>query len=281
MFLNFLVAIFAYAIYKKDIQIEEQPAAASVSQAGLDRRISPYSDQVRRVVLVAFIISGFTSLAYEVIWTRQLILFLRTSIYAFSGMLVVFLAGIALGSIFMRNMVDKFVRPIVVFGLLELVVGILSVINLFLFPAFGGYSLDTMAGRIGVLAATVTIVFPLTFLFGMIFPTASVCYARDVSGTGSSVGWLYSANTIGSILGALLAGFWLIPSWGSTNAVILLSLLNVSLGLLLLWLTSNSSMRTKICYLAVIPDFISVDFIKLKEKILLCQPSNCGSKKRN
>ncbi len=39
-----------------------------------------------------------------------------------------------------------------------------------------------MCGRIWVsLAATVMIVFPLTFLFGMIFPTASVCYARDIS----------------------------------------------------------------------------------------------------
>ncbi len=201
---------------------------------------------------MAFIISGFTSLAYEVIWTRQLILFLETSIYAFSGMLAVFLAGIALGSIFMRNMVDKLVRPLVVFGVLELVIGFLSIVNLYLFPVFD-FSLNTALGRLGMLGGTVAIVFPLTFIFGMIFPTASVCYAKNVSGAGSSVGWLYSANTIGSILGALLAGFWLIPGWGSTNAVVLLALLNVGLGLLLLWLETSSSRRTKICYLAAVP----------------------------
>ncbi len=72
-------------------------------------------------------LSGFTSLAYEVIWTRQLILFLQTSIYAFSGMLAVFLSGIALGSIFMRNKADRFVRPLVIFGILELVIGFLSI----------------------------------------------------------------------------------------------------------------------------------------------------------
>jgi len=87
----------------------------------------------------------------------------------------------------------------------------------------------------------------------MIFPTASVCYAKEESKAGSSVGWLYSANTIGSIFGALLAGFWLIPGWGSTNAVILLALLNVGLGLLLLWLEAKSSIRTRIYYLAAIP----------------------------
>jgi spermidine synthase len=265
VFLNFLVATLAYAIYKKEVQSEEQHSLSIVSQKRLDRRISPYSDKVRRVVLVAFIISGFTSLAYEVIWTRQLILFLRTSIYAFSGMLVVFLAGIALGSILMRDKVDKFVRPIFMFGIMELAIGLLSVINLFLFPAFGDYTLDTMMGILGVLAATIIIVFPLTFLFGMIFPTASVCYAKDASGTGSSVGWLYSANTIGSILGALLAGFWLIPMWGSTNAVILLSLINVGLGLLLLLLEGKSSIRTTIYYLAVIP-ILFVLILQVKEK---------------
>jgi spermidine synthase len=269
VFLNFLVAGLAYTIYKKEVPTEDGPVFSEALPGQMLRKISPYSDKVRRVVLLAFIISGFTSLAYEVIWTRQLILFLQTSIYAFSGMLVVFLAGIALGSLFMRDMADRFVRPIVVFGILELVIGFLSVGNLYLFPVFDGYSLGTMSGRLSVLAATVIIVFPLTFVFGMIFPTASVCYAKDVSETGASVGWLYSANTIGSIFGALLAGFWLIPVWGSTNAVVLMALLNVGLGFLLLWMDSRGSMRTKICYLTVIPIlFLLIFQVKVKDPFL-------------
>jgi spermidine synthase len=269
VFLNFLVAGLAYTIYKKEVPTEEGPVFSEALPAKMLRKISPYSDKVRRVVLLAFIISGFTSLAYEVIWTRQLILFLQTSIYAFSGMLVVFLAGIALGSLFMRDMADRFVRPIMVFGILELVIGFLSVGNLYLFPVFDGHSLGTMSGRLSVLAATVIIVFPLTFVFGMIFPTASVCYAKDVSETGASVGWLYSANTIGSIFGALLAGFWLIPVWGSTNAVVLMALLNVGLGFLLLWMDSRGSMRTKICYLTVIPIlFLLIFQVKVKDPFL-------------
>lgn len=243
----------AYAIYKKDVQSEGRSIPAA--DAGADRRISPYADRVRRVVLAAFLISGFTSLAYEVIWTRQLILFLKTSIYAFSGMLAVFLAGIALGSIFMRNMADKLTRPLLVFGVLELAIGFLSIGNLYLFPIFD-FSLSTWAGRLGTLAVTIAIVFPLTFIFGMIFPTAGVCYAKDKSAAGSSVGWLYSANTVGSIVGALLAGFWLIPGWGSTNAVVLLALLNVGLGLLLFWLETASPVRLKLYSLAVIPILI-------------------------
>jgi spermidine synthase len=257
--INLFVAILAYAVYKKDLQIEGRPVLA----AAAEKRISPYSDQVRRVVLAAFIVSGFTSLAYEVIWTRQLILFLRTSIYAFSGMLAVFLAGIALGSISMRNMADKLTRPLLLLGILELAIGLISIGNLYLFPAFD-FSLSEWPGRTA-LVATIAIVFPLTFIFGMIFPTASVCYAKDTAAAGASVGWLYSANTIGSIAGALLAGFWLIPGWGSTNAVVVLALLNMGLGLLLVWLETVSSLRTKLYYLAVIPVFLLL-IIQVKGK---------------
>src|SRR5208337_4349051 len=270
VFLNFLVAGLAYTIYKKEVKTPEGPALNQALPGATLRKISPYSDKIRRVVLLAFMLSGFTSLAYEVIWTRQLILFLQTSIYAFSGMLAVFLTGIALGSIFMRNRADRFVRPLVIFGILELVIGFLSLSNLYLFPVFDGFSINTVVDRVWVsLAATVIIVFPLTFLFGMIFPTASVCYARDISKTGASVGWLYSANTIGSIFGALLAGFWLIPFWGSTNAVVLLALLNVGLGLLLLWMDSRGTLRIKICYLTVIPLlFLLIFQVKAKDPFL-------------
>ena len=266
VFLNFLVAGLAYTIYQKEVKTPEGPALNQPLSGAALRQISPYPDKIRRVVLLAFMLSGFTSLAYEVIWTRQLILFLQTSIYAFSGMLVVFLAGLALGSIFMRNRADRFVRPLVIFGILELVIGFLSIANLYLFPALDGYAINMVLDRFYVsLAAPVMIVFPLTFLFGMIFPTASVCYARDISETGASVGWLYSANTIGSILGALLAGFCLIPFWGSTNAVVLLALLNVGLGLLLLWMDSRGTLRTKLSYLMVIPLlFILISQVKAK-----------------
>ncbi len=270
VFLNFLVAGLAYTIYQKEVKTPEGPALDQALPGAALRQISPYSDKIRQVVLLAFMLSGFTSLAYEVIWTRQLILFLQTSFYAFSGMLAVFLTGIALGSIFMRNRADRLVRPLVIFGILELVIGFLSLSNLYLFPVFDGFSIHTVVDRIWVsLAATVIIVFPLTFLFGMIFPTASVCYARDISKTGAAVGGLYSANTIGSIFGALLAGFWLIPFWGSTHAVVLLALLNAGLGLLLLWLDSRGTLRTKICCLTVIPLLLLLIFqVKAKDPFL-------------
>ncbi len=99
-----VVALIAYFVYLKDKESSiAQLFPPSQNPAHKTTIISPYSDNVRAVALVAFAVSGFTALAYEVIWTRQLILFLETSIYAFSGMLAIFLAGIALGSMFMNK----------------------------------------------------------------------------------------------------------------------------------------------------------------------------------
>ena len=227
--LNMGVAALAFLIAARDRAALNGAAHEARPEAAADP-VSLYGAPIRRLVLVAYALSGFTALAYEVIWTRQLILFLRTSIYAFSGMLAVFLAGIALGSLLLRRRVDRLRTPLVVFAALETVVGILSVVNLYLFAPLDGELARSVLGIARVGIATMVIVLPLTLLFGMITPVASVCYTERADSAGDSIGRLYSANTVGSILGSLAAGFLLIPRLGATQAVLLLALVNVALG---------------------------------------------------
>jgi spermidine synthase len=230
--INVVVAMLAYFVYLRDRKSAAvMPVTRSRDTSAIT--ISPYGDRVRSVVLVAFAVSGFTALAYEVIWTRQLILFLETSIYAFSGMLAIFLAGIALGSVSMNKVADRLSRPLAFFGALELAVGILSVLNLFLFLPLDGPSAKGLLGWFRPIFAALIIVFPMTFVFGLAFPVAGLCYAKHVENAGASVGRLYGANTVGSILGSLFAGFLLVPALGSTKTVVLLACLNVALGMVL------------------------------------------------
>jgi spermidine synthase len=247
--INVLVAGTAFQIAR----IERRHTTGKVrnGSAGAVRPISEYSAGIRKFVLLAFAISGFTSLAYEVIWTRQLILFLENSIYAFAAMLAVFLAGISLGSMSIHKRVDVLKSPLFCFGLLELAVGTLSVLNLYFFSPLDHF---LVAGRTGwgllPIVATVILVFPMTFAFGMILPIAGRCYTRTDEETGSSVGRLYGFNTTGCILGSLVAGFVLVPAIGSTRAVVLLALVNTVLGLLLVGLEIP---RSKIRNLALVP----------------------------
>jgi spermidine synthase len=231
--INLFVAAGAYFLFRSEERPPEVLGAATGSSGG-ESAISPYPDRVRAAVLVAFAVSGFTALAYEVIWTRQLILFLKTSIYAFSGMLALFLTGIALGSVAMNRLVDKLSSPLAVFGILELVVGLLSVVNLFLFTPLDGAWTRSVFGWTRPVIASVSLVFPLTFAFGLIFPVAGYCYARSAQSAGAATGRLYGFNTVGSILGSLLAGFLFVPVLGSTRAVILMAGVNTLLGIILM-----------------------------------------------
>src|SRR5262249_31438595 len=60
-----------------------------------------------RVVLIVFALSGFTSLALEVVWFRVLTLFLRPTVYGFALMLAAVLAGIAIGSYLVTPFLDR------------------------------------------------------------------------------------------------------------------------------------------------------------------------------
>ncbi|MDZ7262484.1 MAG: fused MFS/spermidine synthase, partial [candidate division KSB1 bacterium] len=60
------------------------------------------SDRTVLLILVAFSLSGFAALGYEVIWSRGLIFYLGNSTWAFTTMLTIFLGGLAFGSLLIR-----------------------------------------------------------------------------------------------------------------------------------------------------------------------------------
>lgn len=241
--INFAVGALAYGLYRSERT--EVPAPALSQDASPGHVISPYSTGTRRMILAAFCISGFTALAYEVIWTRQLILFLLNSVYAFAAMLAVFLSGVALGSVAVNTKADRIESPLLAFGALELVVACLSVLNLHLFAPLDTYLVAARRSWLGPMLSTVILVFPITFCFGMIFPIAARCYAKSVEEVGSFTGRFYAVNTVGCILGALLAGFYLVPTLGSSKTVILLGAANAAIGVILIALEAPRSAKVK------------------------------------
>jgi spermidine synthase len=249
---NLAVGLSALFLYSKERRRREAAKDKARAARPEDTPISPYSDGIRTFVLVAFAASGLTALAYEIVWMRQLIIFLRTSIYAFSGMLAVFLLGIAAGSILMNRVVDRLKAPLAAFALLEAVVCLLSLVNLYLFAPLDSGFMHRVFGLASAVYAAVIIVLPLTLTFGMITPIAGRCYAKSVGRSGSAVGWFYAANTVGGIVGSLLAGFWLIPTLGSTTTVLLLAILNLLLAVVLLVLEPNRSVRRKVVWVPLV-----------------------------
>ena len=70
-----------------------------------------------------------------------------------------------------------------------------------------------------------------SILLGLTFPLLLDLASRGAARVGSSVGGIYAANTLGAIVGSVLAGFVLLPRWGSFTSLRAAAMINLLLGL--------------------------------------------------
>jgi len=180
----------------------------------------------RWIVLAATFVSGFVSLALEVLWTRMLAEGTGSNIYVFTTILAVFLFGIAVGSFLYR----RFSRPerdrLGVLGLCLGAIGVLAQLTVVL----GSGVLGHVSSKVG----TVAILLPATILMGYAFPLAGRLATPSAEAAGGSVGLLYAANTLGSILGSFSAAFVLAGTLGTNASILLLGAINLLAGTALL-----------------------------------------------
>ena len=168
--------------------------------------------------LIAYAGIGGSALMLEIGWTRLMgMLFLRTE-YVLGIILAVFLLGTAAGSflfpyISRRNWFTKL--PLVAAGSivlgLWLLPGLVSAVNTQEMTSFSAV-LFTQA------AIIIVITLPVTIILGAWLPWLNL--KLGYSGAGGAR--LYGANSIGAALGAIIAGFVLIPFIG-TYALIALA----------------------------------------------------------
>ena len=73
-------------------------------------------------LLICFLLSGATSLVYEVLWVRMLILRLGSTSLAISTVLTAFMAGLAFGAWAAGRYSSRITRPLAAYALLELAI---------------------------------------------------------------------------------------------------------------------------------------------------------------
>jgi len=175
------------------------------------------------LVYLLFLLSGLTSLIYEIVWVRQFGLVFGVTTYAVSTVLAAFFAGLALGSYFAGRIIDRTrLHPLAVYGAIEGAIGIyalfLPVILRLLEATYPSvysslsenFSLFTLFRFILCFAV---LVIPTT-LMGATLPVLSKLMVEQEDLLGLSVGRLYAINTLGAVLGVASAGFLLIPELG-------------------------------------------------------------------
>jgi spermidine synthase len=215
------------------------PAVEEHPHAGRPMEVTPRG---ARLALLAIGLSGFASLAYEVVWSRALLRYVYNSTYAFTTMLATFLLGIALGSALHATLLRGRRRPLLVFAALEVLVGLGFLLSSILFADLRAASTSILGGDLvqsfgrSVLTMFVRtaliLLLPAVFL-GATLPLAAELGTRGLASVGGTVGRVYAVNTFGAILGSLGAAFVLIPMVGMQGSLTLLIALNLALGWML------------------------------------------------
>jgi len=183
---------------------------------------------VQTVYLVAGL-SGLTSLGAQVLWTRLLTLLFGATVFAFAIILAVFLAGLGLGSALAAYLLRRGQHAVRALSWTQLLLApalFLSGLVLARYLPFASPpSLTPVSALHGLhVVRAVVVILPAAILWGASFPLALAAAASAGTDTGRSSAYVYAANTIGAILGALGVSFWIIPSFGSAWAMRLLAI---------------------------------------------------------
>jgi spermidine synthase len=187
--------------------------------------------RVGLALTVAFV-SGFTSLGYQVLWTRMLASGTGNTTYVFTVILALFLIGLAIGALLFNILRPRITDPARLLAASQVLVGALVLFGLVAVIARPDI-VDTSnpASVLSSLFGTaLLVVLTTTIILGLSFPAASAMLADDPTRSGRSTGTFLAVNTVGSIAGSFLVPFLLIPLVGSPQAAALLALVNVSVG---------------------------------------------------
>ncbi len=191
------------------------------------------SADVKPILLIAAA-SGFAALVYEVAWFRLMALILGASTYAFSVMLLAFLIGIGSGGWIGGPAADLFHRKWkkngVLWGLsgLQILIGLSTFAMMWLYrelPYLFVQLFDESAADSGLtwgrqIWLAILIMTPPAVLMGATFPfMVRAATGREGTSLGRNVGRIYGANTLGSLFGAVAAGFFLLPILNVVGAV--------------------------------------------------------------
>ncbi len=189
-------------------------APAFGAQHGWDRPLPTW-----QTYLLAFLASA-CSLIIELVAGRIMAPLIGVSLYTWTSIIGVVLAGISLGNFLGGKLADRYASRRTL-GILLLVSGAASLSVLFTATALATYrgpSTFPLMARIVLL--TGGIFFLPSCLLGTISPMLVKLTLRDLSRSGDVVGKIYAVSTAGSIIGTFATGFYLVSLFG-TRAIIL------------------------------------------------------------
>jgi spermidine synthase len=174
------------------------------------------------VLFSLFLISGFTALLYQVAWQRMLGLFSGSDVRSVTVVIASYLLGLGLGNLISSRNSDRLNNRqcVQVYGLCNLGIAVFAVFSRFLFYDLLFLRLQYLAQSPFLMLGIVllSLLIPTT-LMGLSLPLLAKAINRGVAKAASRIGWLYGVNTLGSGLGTLVSGWYIVGTFGYEKTV--------------------------------------------------------------
>ena len=190
------------------------------------------------LIYLLFFLSGAAALVYQVVWVRSLTLVFGGSHLAVTAVLSIFMAGLAIGGYVVGRRVDHVRQPLRLYGLLELGIAASALLFSALLTIYPSIYVALARGRddapiyltaVRMLFSVVALILP-TVLMGGTLPVLSRFVSRQSGSLRGHLSFLYGFNTLGAVVGALVAGFVLLRLYSVSTALYIAVATNVVIG---------------------------------------------------
>ncbi|MFM2310842.1 MAG: hypothetical protein RLZZ04_118 [Cyanobacteriota bacterium] len=181
-----------------------------------------------------YFVSGFNALLYQVAWQRMLGLFSGSDVRSVTIIVASYLLGLGLGNLLGGSISDRLSNQkcVMVYGCCNLGIAAFALASRLIFY-------DLLFLRLQYLAQSLLITLGIVFLslliptvlMGISLPMLSKAVNRSTEGAASLIGWLYGFNTLGSGLGTLVSGWYIVGTLGYDKTVYLGALFSFTVGM--------------------------------------------------
>jgi len=178
------------------------------------------------------------TMVLELVAGRILAPFIGVSLYTWTSIIGVCLAGISAGNFAGGVLADRYGSRrtlgiiLLVGGLFSLIILPLAAMNLTTWlPRTSG--IESMPQDIWLITRivilTALLFLPPTLVLGMVSPIVIKLALTDLRQTGSIAGKIYAFSTVGSIFGTFLTGFYLVSTFGTRTIVLGVSIILIAM----------------------------------------------------
>jgi spermidine synthase len=183
--------------------------------------------------------SGCCALVYQIGWLREFRLIFGASTAASAAVLAVFIGGLGTGGLLLGRRADRHPRPLLLYAQLESAVAVsaaaspllLTFVRHLYIAAGGTMTQGFPLGTISRLVLASLVLAAPTVLMGGTLPAAARAITRRADVGRRDVAALYGLNTLGAVLGCLIATFLMLELFGTRNTLWLAAAVNLVVAL--------------------------------------------------